>query len=57
MDYKELLKKYMGLVISEESVSYLRFANHPWCPEAPTFTNEDLVELHAIQEAIEVERS
>lgn len=42
MDYKELLSKYMDLIIHEEGISYLRFGQEH-------FTEEEFAELKAIE--------
>lgn len=51
MDYRALLKKYMDLVIAEESISFLYRVNEDGTSwrEGEPFTPEELAELTAIE--------
>jgi len=49
---KELLQKYMQLVMSEESVSFVCNANDGWKSDAPKFTEEEVEILQSIEKEI-----
>jgi len=49
MDYRELLKKYMALVLSEESITYLEYV--PSLGEGP-LSAEDVAELRIIDNEV-----
>ncbi len=51
-DYKELLTKYMLLVMSEEGVSFVDNANSTWHSNAPKFTDEEIATLEAIEKEV-----
>tara|TARA_R110000782_G_scaffold249769_1_gene336998 strand:+ start:490 stop:666 length:177 start_codon:yes stop_codon:yes gene_type:complete len=53
MDYKELLKKYIQLIISEESVNYLSNCNSSWGSDAPEFTEDEIKELKSIAKEVD----
>lgn len=51
----ELLKKYMRLVMFEESVSYLNSVNKSSNEDAPKFTREEFEVLKSIEKDIDRE--
>jgi len=52
VDYNELLKKYMQLILAEESVTYLSCAMDGWKHGAPKFTDEEMQVLKRIDDEI-----
>jgi hypothetical protein len=53
MDYKKLLKKYIQLIVSEESVNYLSNCNSAWTSDAPKFTDNEIIELKSIAKEVD----
>ena len=51
-DYKELLYKYMELIIAEEGISYIERANDPFNRNSLRFNQEELEDLKAIESYI-----
>lgn len=52
LPYKELLTKYMLLVMSEEGVSFVDKTNSTWHYNAPKFTDEEIATLEAIEKEV-----
>lgn len=52
LPYKELLTKYMRLVLEAESVTYVDDANSTWFPDVPKFTDEEIATLEAIEKEV-----
>lgn len=49
MDYRDLLVKYMALVIQEEGISYLNHVEFPWGINPVKFTEQEMSLLRQIE--------
>lgn len=57
MDYAELLKKYMQLIISYEGQTYLDWGKGIVSSEHPEFTKEEAIELNRISDEVRKTRT